>query len=369
MGRFLRVRRRTGTAWRPGWRCCHGRQGAASRRRLEVEFGVAEVGPDVPELGQQGAAVDGALVRVPVRAPLDEFVDLRGQPGHLQRGRCDGGIDVLVGDLDGHVAFERLPARDHFVEHDPDGIDVAAGICLFAQDKFGGDVGDGPDQGARAGGRRDSACQAEVAELDPPVVGDQDVFGLDVPVDHSGGVRGAEAFDDRIDQRQGQPRRQGALVIEDIPQRVALDEFHDQIGEPAVLALVQDAHDVWVGEPGGSLGFAAQPIEELRVVSQMGMEHLQRDITLKALVRGEVHGGHPAAGKPGLNLVAVVHQVPYESIRHVFLHLTIVVAGQKRARINMRSGPVASRSAEREPVLESVDGRAAGFSRTAAGWP
>ena len=241
---------------------------------------------------------------------------------------------------------------------------LRASACL-AQDKLGGEVGDGPDQGARAGGRRDGAGQAEVAELDPAVVGDQDVFRLDVPVDQAGGVGGAEAFDDRIDQGQGQPRRQGALVVDDVAQRVALDVLHHQIGEPAVFALVQDAHDVRVGEPGGGLGFAAQPVQELRVVGQMGMEDLQRDIALQPLVRGEVDGGHPAAGKPGLNLVAVVHQVPNESVRHVFLHLTILVAARKRARIDMRSGPVASCS--RWPVRGRR--RCAGrLSRTFCWW-
>ena len=69
----------------------HGRQRAADgRRRLEVEFGVAEVGPDVPELGEQGVPVDGALVRVVGGAPLHEFVDFPGQPGHQGRGGADG---------------------------------------------------------------------------------------------------------------------------------------------------------------------------------------------------------------------------------------------------------------------------------------
>jgi hypothetical protein len=125
---------------------------------------------------------------------------------------------------------------------------------------------------------------------------------------------------------------------------MALDELHDQISDPAVFALIQDAHDVGMGKPGCSLGFAPQPVKELRVIGQMWMQHFQRDIALEPLVSGEVHRGHPAAGKPGLNLVAVVHQAPYESVLHVILHLTIVVAGQKRARINMRSGPVASSS-------------------------
>ena len=113
---------------------------------------------------------------------------------------------MLVGDLDGHLTVERLPAGDHFVEHDSHRVDVAAGVCLLAQDKLGGEVGDSPDQGPGARGRRDGARQAEVAELDPAVVGDQDVFRLDVAVDHSGGMCGAEPLDDGIDQGQGQPR-------------------------------------------------------------------------------------------------------------------------------------------------------------------
>ena len=106
----------------------------------------------MPEFGQERVPVDGALVRVPVRTPLDEFVDLRGQPRYLRRGGVHGGIDVLVGDLDGHLALERLTAGDHFVEHGPHRVDVAAGISLLAQDEFGGEVGNGPDQGTGACG-------------------------------------------------------------------------------------------------------------------------------------------------------------------------------------------------------------------------
>ena len=54
---------------------------------------------------------------------------------------------------------------------------------------------------------------------------------------------------------------------------MAFDEFHDEVREPAVLALVQNAHHVGVGEPGGSFGFASQPVQELRIVGQVGVQH------------------------------------------------------------------------------------------------
>ena len=72
-----------------------------------------------------------------------------------------------------------------------------------SQDQLGGEIGDGADQGPGAGGRSDGAGQAEIAELDPAVVGDQDVLRFDVAVDQACGVGGAEPFDDGVDQGQG----------------------------------------------------------------------------------------------------------------------------------------------------------------------
>ena len=262
------------------------------------------------------------------------------RPGTSADGGTNGRVDVLVGDLDGNLAVERLPAGDHFVEHDPDRVDVAAGVGLPAQHQLGGEVRHGADQRAGAGGRRDGAGQPEVADLDPAVVGDQHVLGFDVPVDEAGVVGRPQPLDDGVDQGQGQARGQRALVLDDVAQRVALDVLHHQVGHPAVLALVQDAHDVRVREPGGGLRLAAQPVEELRVAGQVGVQHLQCHIPLQPAVGGQVDGGHAAAGEPGLDQVPAIHQGANERVRRVFLHYTILIAARKRARINMRSGPV-----------------------------
>ncbi len=163
-----------------------------------------------------------------------------------------------------------------------------------------------------------------------------------------------EALDDRVDQRQGQARRQGALVLEDVAQGVALDVLHHQVGRPAVLALVQHAHDVRVRKPGGGLGLAAQPVEELWVAGEVGVQHLQGHIPLQPLVGGQVHGGHAAAGQPGLNQVPAVHQGANERVRRVFLHHTILIAARKRARIDMRSGPVSLSAGGRAKRLNAA---------------
>jgi len=49
---------------------------------------------------------------------------------------------VLVGDLHGLLALERLLSREHLEHHDADRVDVAARIGDAAHDELGGEVGD-----------------------------------------------------------------------------------------------------------------------------------------------------------------------------------------------------------------------------------
>ena len=101
---------------------------------------------------------------------------------------------MLVGDLHRLLALERLLAGEHLVHHDADRVDVAAGVGDAAGHEFGGEVGDRAEQGgAGRGVRAGRAGEAEVADLDAPVVGEQHVLGLEVAVHDAGLVRGREA--------------------------------------------------------------------------------------------------------------------------------------------------------------------------------
>ena len=136
-----------------------------------------------------------------------EHVQFLGQVRHQAGRRGHVLVDVPEGDLGGHLAGERLPAGEHLEEHDARGVDVGAGVGDAPGDQFRRQVGDGAEQDAGAGGRGGGgAGQAEVGDLDPAVVGEDDVLGLDVAVHDAGAVRGAERVEHRFEHGQRLPR-------------------------------------------------------------------------------------------------------------------------------------------------------------------
>ena len=115
-------------------------------------------------------------------------------------------MDVAVGDLDRRLAVVGLGAGEHLEQQDAGGVDVGARVGDAALDLLGGQVGDGAHQhtGGRgvAGGAGHGPGEAEVGDLDAPVVGEQDVLGLDVAVDDAGVVGGAERGEHRLHDLQ-----------------------------------------------------------------------------------------------------------------------------------------------------------------------
>jgi hypothetical protein len=111
----------------------------------------------------------------------------------------------------GRVAVERTLASGHFVEHHAEGEEVGAGVELFATNLFGGHVAHGA--GDHAGVSLQAECsyrlgggavgfgelgETEVENLDPAVVGHEEIFGLEIAVDDAAFVCCAEAVGDLL---------------------------------------------------------------------------------------------------------------------------------------------------------------------------
>src|SRR5690606_6208873 len=95
--------------------------------------------------------------------------------------------------------------------------------------------------GGVVGGR---GGDAEVDE-DDVVAPEDDVRGLDVPVDHTGRVDGGEGVRDA----GGEAERLGGShrpALEDGAEVGTVEQLHDDVGGPAVLARVVDRYDAGV---------------------------------------------------------------------------------------------------------------------------
>ena len=175
----------------------------------------------------------------------------QGSPGTSADGAGTSWCDVLVGDGQGRVAAERRMPGEHLVQHDAGGVDVAAGVGAAALELLGGQVGDGADEDAAglAGlpGADDGPRQPEVGDLDDAVDADQHVLGLDVAVHDAGPVGGGEAGQRGLEDGEGLGDGQPAAGGEQVAQRAAADELHDEEDQALVAALVADRRRRWGG--------------------------------------------------------------------------------------------------------------------------
>jgi hypothetical protein len=210
---------------------------------------VGQVAEHRAHLGQERAGVERAGGGVAAGGAQDEVVDGGRDARHDGARRRDVLVHVPVGDRQRAVGLVRRRPGQQLPEHDAGGVDVGARVGAAVDDLLGGEVGDGAEQqagGGGEGGGLDGAGQPEVGDLDPAVVGDQQVLGLDVAVHQARGVRGGQRAQDGLEQRERLRRGQGALLAQQRPDGAARHVLHDQVGGAGggVLALVEDPHDV-----------------------------------------------------------------------------------------------------------------------------
>jgi hypothetical protein len=96
--------------------------------------------------------------------------------------------------------------------------------------------------------------------------------------------------------------RDGAFV-DTLREIVALDKFHHERGQTAVLFESVDGGDVRMIQRGEDLGFALKTGHAVRVMREFGREDLQRDITIELGVPRAVDLPHAAGAKRGEDLV------------------------------------------------------------------
>ena len=111
-------------------------------------------------------------------------------------------------------------------------------------------------------------------------------------------VRGAERLGEVVRDPYGLVDFQPAPLIEDLPQRAAVDMVHRQEVQVAVLADVVDAHDVLVRDLAREHQLLLEAFEHARI-RLVGTQGLQRDVEVQPLVVHAIDHAHRAdAGEP-----------------------------------------------------------------------
>ena len=193
--------------------------------------------------------VDGLDIRRHVVGGLIPVVGLLGQrplEHRVQRRRITGdhGLQWIVGfvknllqDRD-IVAGKGKAAGEYPIKHHTDRPDIGSSIGGLAQQSFRRDVMKGSDDHAGLGvaGKVLQAGDAEVDDLDVAIGLEHDVGRLDVAVHHAHAVRIAETEAELVNHVQLFNQGELAAGLEQILQRIAADEFHDDVGKAVLLA-------------------------------------------------------------------------------------------------------------------------------------
>ena len=207
---------------------------------------------------------------------------------------------------------ERLGRRQRLVQHHAEGPEVGGGRGRLALQPLGRQVGGRAQQLAGDGEVRplpwpvgdDALGDAEVGDLGRPVVGDEDVAGLDVPVDDARVVGRGQGRRARRRPRRGASPVDGAGG-DAVGQRLAREPLHDDVGHAVVLAGVEDGDRVGMGQAGGGPCLGLEPgADVVARRTSSGRRNLDRDRPVERRSMRVVDVGHPAPAQDARHLVA-----------------------------------------------------------------
>ena len=308
-----------------------GQQRQRDRQRLD---GFAR--PDAPvrtkrngltgETGK-GAQVEGqvargleAFVRIFLQTVPDHAVERAGNAHvHLKKvGRIV--FENRIERLDRRLAAKRRNAGQHLVQNHAEGEDVRAVVAAAAAHLFRRHVADRshepPGLGRRrrqrrlvfvSGSRirqprRGQFGQAEVEDFYVAIAGDEKVLRLEIAMNDVALVRGGQSAGDLGGVIERLPRRHGALP-DARAQRLALQQFGDDVVEPAFVADIVDGQDVRMVEHARGARFLLEAPQSVRVGGEIAGEDLDGHVALQARVLRAVHLAHAARADGHENFV------------------------------------------------------------------
>jgi len=163
---------------------------------------------------------------------------------------------------------------------------------MFFADALRGGVGDSVGTDCASG----NFGEAEVENFCGAALGNENIGGFYIAVDHAGVVGGVESVggvDADFEEAFEFERARGDDVLE----RGAVEEFHGDKCTAAIFADVVDGADVGVVQCGGGAGLAFEAFERLGIVGEIVWEKFEGDEAAEARVFGFIDHAHAATAE------------------------------------------------------------------------
>ncbi|MEM9595057.1 MAG: hypothetical protein AAGD06_12360 [Acidobacteriota bacterium] len=275
--------------------------------------------------GVQQVEDAGEAVRRPAfEAPQDRPAPGGGEIGGVNVGRRRRLLEPLHRGGEGIGAVEGEAAGDHLVKHDAEGVEVGGGgdlrrplhllrrhVGRRTDDSGAGDPrrqgvgGAGPPGDAEVGHHRPHAAAVLRHE--------EDVLGLEVPVDDPGPVGSVEGGGHLLQKRQAGLGGHPPLPPQPLGQGLPLEQLHGQEGygvaPSPVLTEVEDAADVGVGHQPGEGDLPLETVDGAGLLLQVGAHRLEGDPLPQLQILGLVDLPHAAAGQKAHDAIAAGEDV------------------------------------------------------------
>ena len=132
----------------------------------------------------------------------------------------------------------------------------------------------------------------------------QNVFRLDVAVDHAQVVRVAECVGNLARDSDRFVYGKLALARQPGAQRLAGDERHDVVEQTIRVARVEQRQDVRMLQARGRANLGEESLAAERG-AEVGMEHLDRDVAIVAEVVREKDGGHTTGAELAVDAISI----------------------------------------------------------------
>jgi hypothetical protein len=232
------------------------------------------------------------------------------------------GLEVLEHDAEGRIGLERGLSGQRLEENDTHGVQVAAGVDLFAAGLLRRKVirrsDDRPDARELFRARRAGVCgklrDSEVADFDvlgrvalvvrPPE--DDDVVGLQISMDNPELVRRGEGREGLTEDVHDARRLEGRILAEDVVEAAAIQVLHHDVEQAVgLLPEVEHPHGVRVIDARCGHGFALESRDERRLEVELGMQNFDGHDLVETRLAGAIDGSHPPPAQIRLDDVLV----------------------------------------------------------------